>query len=1193
MEKLEASPHGASDAHERSRHYGLDSDSDPEDAELAREVDAAIAEAFHPESKGHIRPIVKDEDVPESELLQVCAQDLERLKQAGSGVQIAVPATLYQPQELKFSDEIYLQELKNGRENAEKLAKIEPEVVTQAEKEAQPKADENLTASAELPSLMERTAAGAVTSPQIAPVPPKTAQPVRTMRRSKEQQQQRVEQNRKKEEEMKRMLEEMNMMDEDERGHRLAREETKLRFAPYVQPLPASAVLEFVGSGRFVRPIGLPSTQRLAVCDPDEAFLKYGIQQPLRISPKQIQDLFAPIIVVNTAKPETKKRPDGEDIKTPESSTAKSEEKKKVPSISAYFTKKLEDRKMAPIPQIELSLPATKAITILRSALKIPAFSDGPEDSCCWAKKLVSSPDWMVANKISPTTPPPLPTFLRDTFYAINRLTGNSKLANGKEEKKAPSMESEEEQKQMAQLNEMCALDELRLLDTLPETAEEIEVKLESKLDLTQLAKFHRVKRLVLPMNCVTSLESLRPLRTLREVYISQNKIARMDPAAFRELEELRVLHLDVNLIGRIEGLENCRKLEVLKLDNNHLTFIGGLKNCVQLTNLHLYRNQIGQISGLETLGNLQHLDVGRNKLTSADYLNDPAVCPMLSELLLYYNEIADFPSAFSKPLLKSLWINGNKLQHFGMGWCPMLDLVAASDNAISVLDSFRLAKSLHSLDVSFNNLKDLAPFFESFRHNTSLRSLKFNDNPFEKGREGTLNCYITRMLPSISQINSESVKESSEPRAEIHDRREECKGCLQLAQVLQYSSLAAAEQMLVSRIVNGEKYRARDEKVSFFPEDPVTAYFIRYLSAFHMRNLLSLQRDGENSEYFTVTDTVQLHRDAYLACKREKEAARKIVRFFRRKRTEGRVRLRRYRKHEAKLLRIQAWVRGTQTRKLYRELFAGKLGQKFRKGNRQEQMAIRIQAAVRGFLLRKRIKKGLEKVRAGNAGLDDCPEIDVDNFLGMKAPPETEDMIMIPDQAQLNVLLKSIREPKPVPAAPSSLPAISGNKTGAGTKKPAGKQPRREEEEDKGVILPELPLNSKNLNMLPPAMGAKMAKRPSEISEYELRSDNKSERSTQYHGAGAMDAVKQHMDNYIAEERKKMMHEKTEAKEKTKKFVEDWGFKDPNTKKVIEMRMNKMIKRQKKTQKLTAEQKYQRFLANKPPTSSKVLPGN
>jgi hypothetical protein len=53
-----------------------------------------------------------------------------------------------------------------------------------------------------------------------------------------------------------------------------------------------------------------------------------------------------------------------------------------------------------------------------------------------------------------------------------------------------------------------------------------------------------------------------------------------------------------------------------------------------------------------------------------------------------------------------------------------------------------------------------------------------------------------------------------------------------------------------------------------------------------------------------------------------------------------------------------------------------------------------------------------------------------------------------------------------------------------------------------------------------------------------------------------------------------------------TKKIVEEWGFQDEATKKALEFRINKEKNRKKKSQHLTAEERYQQFLkANKKPS--------
>eukprot|EP01022_Parablepharisma_sp_SALTPOND_P028846 TRINITY_DN718_c0_g1_i2.p1 TRINITY_DN718_c0_g1~~TRINITY_DN718_c0_g1_i2.p1 ORF type:complete len:1152 (-),score=156.17 TRINITY_DN718_c0_g1_i2:4948-8403(-) len=1094
-------------------HYtydSLSSEEDEEDKELALEVENAIAAVTNSDHRPAVVPIIEPE---ENELLQRCANDIAALRQTTGAVAINVNVD-YKPLELKFSDEIFLQELS-------KPAPAQKSPINLAQ------SLENLEPKKELAKNTEENP------------PPQTAVP-----KSRKLD----EEKKKKEIEMKRLMEEIHMMEEDELSRRIELEDARRKFDPYAKPLSKCEIFEYMK--KLSVPLTIPPIQKLGTSDPDEGFLKYSIQGPVKITPKMVQELFV-------VKPKPKQEPE-----------------------VVEFFKKPFTGKIAPPPEI-LSTAGFSEVKI--SVTETVVFTKVPQKTCqCWADVVIKD---MITymSKAKPCSVPRFDAFLCDTFYRINPHNQTTKKKADKPNNKNPDSEAQ----QMAELSALCEEDELNLLDTLPENAEEIEIKLSPHIDLKPLSKFLQAKKLSLPMNQLTSLGPVRDLFHLRELYVAQNKIARLDPTAFQKLEELRVLHADINLLEKIEGLDKCRKLEVLKLDNNRIRSIGGLSKCLQLRTLNLYRNQISEVAGLESLNNLQCLDLGRNKLKNVDYLGDPFIVPMISELLLYYNEIEMFPADFSKPMLRSLWLNGNKLQCLSLGYCPLLEMLTASDNSIISLGSFTVAPLLHTLDVSFNNIKDMVTLFSSFKNCRSLKSVKFNDNPVMKGREGSFNTFLMKLLPFVCEINSESVQ----PLAS-NAQSENTNTCLNrelIQRLTEYTKIVLAEQAFIGRILKSGKFKIMNSWLTFLKENPHTQYYLRFASAIHYNNLLKVQKTP-NLEYLLFNDTASLYANSVRNTKKEREAAMKILSLYLRKRTERRIKLRKYKKHETKIVKIQAWIRGAQTRKLYKEVF-GKLSTKRRKKKPvAEQMAVKIQAVTRGYLFRKRIKKGLENAKKKKADLDECPEIDVDDFLGMKTTGLEDDFLMVPDHEQLKAIIEKIKVPKNerLPPVPSThLPEI--NKAPSPAVRKNIPKPSCTEH------LPELSaLNKKNLGRLP---NPNRDPTGSEISEYELQTE--SQRSTLYRqtnetgGRRAMEEVKQRVNNFVPHEKDLGQHK--EIREKSKKLAEDWGIKGEDSKKVVEAWIGKMVKRKQKKQVLTPEERFQRFLANKPPAStsgkSKVIP--
>ena len=95
-------------AADRSRDsYDSNSEEDEDDKALALEVENAIAAVHNSNS----RPVTEYKvEEAENEFLQICAKNIEELKKTTGNVQGSVKVE-YKPMELKFSDEVFLEQL--------------------------------------------------------------------------------------------------------------------------------------------------------------------------------------------------------------------------------------------------------------------------------------------------------------------------------------------------------------------------------------------------------------------------------------------------------------------------------------------------------------------------------------------------------------------------------------------------------------------------------------------------------------------------------------------------------------------------------------------------------------------------------------------------------------------------------------------------------------------------------------------------------------------------------------------------------------------------------------------------------------------------------------------------------------------------------------------------------------------------
>lgn len=164
----------------------------------------------------------------------------------------------------------------------------------------------------------------------------------------------------------------------------------------------------------------------------------------------------------------------------------------------------------------------------------------------------------------------------------------------------------------------------------------------------------------------VTSIEPLRNLKNLTELYLDYNQVSSLEPIS--GLKKLRVLNIGGNNVYNIEPLRNLTNLEKLYIGieyanggnnvsnlsplrglvnlkelslygNNGITGIDALKGMTKLTYLNLRGPRIRSISALAGMKNLRYLNVGANN----SRISDISVLKNLTEIReldISYNKI-------------------------------------------------------------------------------------------------------------------------------------------------------------------------------------------------------------------------------------------------------------------------------------------------------------------------------------------------------------------------------------------------------------------------------------------------------------------------------------------------------------------------------------------------------------------------
>ena len=160
--------------------------------------------------------------------------------------------------------------------------------------------------------------------------------------------------------------------------------------------------------------------------------------------------------------------------------------------------------------------------------------------------------------------------------------------------------------------------------------------------------------------NAIETLEGLAPMRRLRALNASDNRVRSLAGAAWPPLETLRVSD---NALDTLEGVQPlARSLTHLRVDGNALGSASRLVGrLTQLTRLDVSRCGLAKLEGFATLHHLESLACAGNAIASLEPL---AKCASLAELDVADNRIDADALAHLAPLknLDALALDGNPI---------------------------------------------------------------------------------------------------------------------------------------------------------------------------------------------------------------------------------------------------------------------------------------------------------------------------------------------------------------------------------------------------------------------------------------------------------------------------------------------------------------------------------------------------
>ncbi|KAJ7769449.1 adenylate cyclase [Mycena metata] len=256
-----------------------------------------------------------------------------------------------------------------------------------------------------------------------------------------------------------------------------------------------------------------------------------------------------------------------------------------------------------------------------------------------------------------------------------------------------------------------------------------------------------------IPLDFVQSCTSLRQLHlshmflkrvphnvryseSLTLLDLSSNRIASLDEAHLEDLPRLTTLNLQNNRLERLpESFRLLRRLADLNISNNKFqTFpVGVTELDASLTSLDISFNSISALPRqIGRLSNLVQFVVVGNHIRSLPW--EFSGLTHLRELDCRRNQITDLSVACMLPELTSLSADHNSLQLFSFSLGPSLTVLDVSHNDITDLATFRgpigsAPFGLTSLDLSNAKLSVLED--ATLAQLTSLRTLKLDRNSF------------------------------------------------------------------------------------------------------------------------------------------------------------------------------------------------------------------------------------------------------------------------------------------------------------------------------------------------------------------------------------------------------------------------------------------------------------------------------
>ena len=254
----------------------------------------------------------------------------------------------------------------------------------------------------------------------------------------------------------------------------------------------------------------------------------------------------------------------------------------------------------------------------------------------------------------------------------------------------------------------------------------------------------------------VQPLSRMASAGALRRLELRDNQIDRLpDFALFSALEYLECSYNHIGDMGALESLPSTAKLRELYLAQNHLRRIDGLASQTELREVELGHNKIKSMCGLEGLTKLAGLWLGSNRIARVDI--DMSAFTRLTRLALTSNRLTSMEGLEVIESLEELYVSDNGIVELcDLSRLRRLRVLDVASNKLTRLDGVGGLGRLTDLWANGNEIDDLDGVEEELSGvKETLETLYLHGNAFMEGRQaGGYRLRMTHALPKLVQLD-------------------------------------------------------------------------------------------------------------------------------------------------------------------------------------------------------------------------------------------------------------------------------------------------------------------------------------------------------------------------------------------------------------------------------------------------------